>query len=571
MRHVAKATLRHAFTCSVFPAADAIEQTMPDDAELLYRYVTNRDQTAFAEIVRRHLDGVYSAALRRVGGDVQFAEDVTQQVFATLARKALAISRHPFLGAWLYTTTRHESANLVRRERRRKARERWASVMTQITTDESSSADADWQQIAPIVDGAIDQLVDLDRTAIVLRFIERRGFAEIGAALHVSADAARMRVERALERLRQRLVRQGVTSTALALGLSLTANAASPAPVAMGASITSTALVSVAVAGGTAPWVTFMSLTKVQTTLAAAALLAAGASFHSQHLATDERSRKAASQSLVMAASARRDALQREARESTTRRTELEQQIDAARMNRAHPSGEPALVPAVDSQLEIIRRQAQIRHSLARTHPEYQRLSREVARRDLWRQYGRLYLALNLPPERVAQFERVMVEYDWQRVDLESAARVQGLPDSAPPISKMLADIEINRNAALRQLLGPDQHAEYERFRHTAGIRFQITDWMAGALYETRAPLTGGQADRLTDILARHTIAGEDKPLSTPEIRWDNVVVEARGVLSPIQMQFLESLRAQMDWRKAFHAAIGTVEEKPMVKKASGG
>lgn len=544
---------------------------MPDDAELLFRYVTNRDQNAFAEIVRRHLDGVYSAALRRVGGDVQFAEDVTQQVFATLARKALAISRHPFLGAWLYTTTRHESANLVRRERRRKARERCASVMIPITSDESSSADADWQQIAPILDGAIDQLADLDRTAIVLRFIERRGFAEIGAALHVSADAARMRVERALERLRQRLLRQGVTSSAMALGLALTANAASPAPVAMGASITSTALASMSVAGGTAPWVTFMSLTKVQTTLAAAALLAAGASFHSQHLAADERSRKAASQSLVMAASARRDALQREARESTTRRTDLEQQIDAARTNRAHPSGEPALVPAVDSQLEIIRRQAQIRHSLARTHPEYQRLSREVARRDLWRQYGRLYLALNLPPERVAQFERVMVEYDWQRVDVESAARAQGLPDSAPPISKMLADIEINRNAALRQLLGPDLHAEYERFRHTAGIRFEITDWMAGALYETRAPLTGDQADRLTDILARHTIAGEDKPLSTPEIRWDNVLVEARGVLSPIQMRFLDSLRAQMDWRKAFHAAIGSVEEKPVVKKASGG
>ena len=544
---------------------------MPDDAELLYRYVTNRDQNAFAEIVRRHLDGVYSAALRRVGGDVQFAEDVTQQVFATLARKARAVSRHPCLGAWLYTTTRHESANLVRRERRRKARERCTSVMTLIAPDESSSADADWQQIAPILDEAIDRLAELDRTAIVLRYIERRGFAAVGAALHVSADAARMRVERALERLRHSLVRRGVTSSAMGLGIALAANAASPAPVAMGANITATALASVAITAGTAPWVTFMSLPKVQTTLAVAAVLAAGAAFHSQHLATEERSRKAASQSLVTAASARLDALQREAREATTRRTELELQIGAARTNRALSGGASALVPAVDSQLEIIRRQARTRQSLARTHPEYQRFSREVARRDLWRQYGRLYLALKIPPERVAQFEQVMVEYDWQRVDVESAARAQGLPDSATPIPKMLADIETNRNVALRQLLGSDQHAEYERFRHTAGIRFEITDWMAGALYETRDPLTGVQAGRLTDILARHTIAGEKMPVSTSEILWDSALEEAREALSPLQMRFLESLRAQMDWRKAFHAAIGSVEERPMAKKTSGG
>ena len=568
---VQRTTQRHAFTCSVSSLADAIEQTMPDDAELLYRYVTNRDQNAFAEIVRRHLDGVYSAALRRVGGDVQFAEDVTQQVFATLARKARAVSRHPCLGAWLYTTTRHESANLVRRERRRKARERCTSVMTLIAPDESSSADADWQQIAPILDEAIDRLAELDRTAIVLRYIERRGFAAVGAALHVSADAARMRVERALERLRHSLVRRGVTSSAMGLGIALAANAASPAPVAMGANITATALASVAITAGTAPWVTFMSLTKVQTTLAAAALLAAGAAFHSQHLATDERSRDAASQTVLTAASARRDALQREIRESTTRRTELEQQLGADRASRVHGNGSPAPITPIDSQLEILRRQARNRQDLARTHPEYQRLSREVARRDLWRQYGRLYLALNLSPKLVAQFEQIMVEYDWQRVDVESAARAQGLPDSASPIPKMLGDIESNRNAALRQLLGAERHAEYELFRHTAGIRFEITDWMAGALYETRAPLTGGQASRLTDILARHTIAGEGKPLSTSEIRWDNALVEARGVLSPIQMQFLESLRAQMDWRRAFHAAIGPVEEKPVDKRTNGG
>ncbi len=443
--------------------------------------------------------------------------------------------------------------------------------MTGISPDESDHTNADWQQIAPILDDAIDRLAEVDRAAIVLRFIERRGFIEVGAALHVSADAARMRVERALERLRQSLVRRGVTSTAMALGLALTAHAAAPAPVAMGASITSTALAHVALTAGPGTWITFMSLTKVQTTLAAAAILTAGAAFHSRNLATDQASRKAEGQSVVTAALARLDALQREAGESTTRQTELEQQIEAARENRTHSTGAAPPVQATDSQLEIIRRQARIRNSLARTHSEYQRLSREVARRDLWRRYGRLYLALKLPPESVAQFEQVMVEYDWQRVDVESAARAEGLPDSAPPISQMFADIETNRNAALRQLLGPDQHAHYERYRFTDGIRFEITDWMAGALYETQAPLTGGQAARLTDILARHLGTKEEKQVSDIEIRWDSALVEAREVLSPIQMQFLESLRAQMDWRKAFHAAIGSGEEKSVINKTKGG
>lgn len=544
---------------------------MPDDAELLYRYVTNRDQRAFAEIVRRHIDGVFSAALRRVGGDVQFAEDVTQQVFVALARKAAAVSRHPFLGAWLYTTTRHESANVVRRERRRKAREIFASVMTRLAQDESSSADADWLKIAPILDDAVDQLAELDRTAIVLRFIERRGFAEIGAALHVSTDAARMRVERALERLRQCLVRRGVTSTATALGLALTANAASSAPVAMAATITSTALASAAITAGTAPWVMFMSLTKVQTTLAAAALLVGGAAFHSHKIRRYEQSRLVAAQSAFTAASARVDGLQREASESRTRRTDLEKEMSAARTRRAQSSVVAETVPVIDSQLEIIRNQARARQSLARTHPEYQRLTREVARRDLLRQFGPLYLALKLPPDRVSQFEHLMVEHDWQRVDLESAARAQGLPDAHQAIERLLAGIEVQRDVALRQLLGPDEFEQYKRYRYADGIRRDITDWMAGALYQTRAPLTGSQATRLTDIVTRHTTAEHENRASNTTVQWDSALVEAREVLSPTQMQFLESLRAQMDWRREFALAIGSFEAKPAVKKTNGG
>jgi hypothetical protein len=67
---------------------------MAEDAELLRRYVDHRDEAAFTNLVGRHVNGVYSSALRRVGGDAHLAEDIVQQVFAALARKAGRLLDH---------------------------------------------------------------------------------------------------------------------------------------------------------------------------------------------------------------------------------------------------------------------------------------------------------------------------------------------------------------------------------------------------------------------------------------------------------------------------------------------
>lgn len=114
-----------------------------DDATLLRRYVSEGAQDAFTELVRRHIDGVYSSALRRVGGDTHLAEDATQQVFAALARKAAALSRHPLLTGWLYLTTRHEASNIVRTEQRRKAREQEAHAMHELDSKPTRSHPAE--------------------------------------------------------------------------------------------------------------------------------------------------------------------------------------------------------------------------------------------------------------------------------------------------------------------------------------------------------------------------------------------------------------------------------------------
>src|SRR5512133_927656 len=110
---------------------------MNDDAELLRRYGFERDEAAFAELVRRHVNLVYSAALRQLNGDAHLAADATQLVFTDLARKARALAGQRVLAGWLFTSTRYATAKLVRGERRRQARELQAHLMQDLTTNDS--------------------------------------------------------------------------------------------------------------------------------------------------------------------------------------------------------------------------------------------------------------------------------------------------------------------------------------------------------------------------------------------------------------------------------------------------
>src|SRR5436190_22898787 len=105
---------------------------MLTDAELLRRYAEEKSEAAFSELVQRYLDLVYSAALRQVYGDAHRAQDVTQVVFTTLARKAASLTGHPVLAGWLYTATQHAAAKVIRSETRRHAREQEAHAMHEI-------------------------------------------------------------------------------------------------------------------------------------------------------------------------------------------------------------------------------------------------------------------------------------------------------------------------------------------------------------------------------------------------------------------------------------------------------
>jgi RNA polymerase sigma factor (sigma-70 family) len=262
---------------------------MQTDADLLRAYAHHGDETAFAALVRRHLDLVHSAALRQVNGDAHLAADVTQAVFVALARKAGAVAgeRGGVLAGWLFTSTRFAAAKAVRGERRRAVREQTAATMDTEATDGRTES-LDWERARPVIDAALGELAESERTAILLRYFEGRDYATIGAGFGVSDNTARMRVERALDKLRERLGRRGVTSTSAALALALGQHAVTAAPGGLAASVTGAALAGGAAAAGGGIAGAFMSMTKLQLAAGGAAaalglggwLVQAGAAAH---------------------------------------------------------------------------------------------------------------------------------------------------------------------------------------------------------------------------------------------------------------------------------------------------
>ena len=205
--------------------------------DLLRDFASFRKEAAFRELVARHLDHVHSVA-RRVTNRHDLAADVAQQVFIRLAQLNGVIPRGVSLSAWLHLTTRSLAIDLVRAETARRQREqKFAHHDTMHQSDNS-----DWSALEPVIDEAVASLCPDDREAILQRFYQKRSHAEVGRSLQVSEDAARMKVKRALEKLRTLLLRKGITTTTAALAVTLPVYTVSAAPAPLAATIASAAL-----------------------------------------------------------------------------------------------------------------------------------------------------------------------------------------------------------------------------------------------------------------------------------------------------------------------------------------
>jgi RNA polymerase sigma factor (sigma-70 family) len=254
----------------------------PTDPQLLRDYAERRSEAAFAELVRRHVDFVYSAALRMVC-DAHLAKDVTQGVFIALAQNARQLANRAVLSGWLHRTAQNLAANIVRSDVRRRAREQEAAAMNELLSAES---DANWENIAPHLDAGLGELDEADRDALLLRYFERKSAREMAEILGTSEDAAQKRVSRAVERLREFFSKRNVTIGTSGLAVLISANAVQSAPIGLAATISAAAvLAGTAVHTSTVIATTkAIAMTTLQKTLITATLaLVAGTGIYAVH------------------------------------------------------------------------------------------------------------------------------------------------------------------------------------------------------------------------------------------------------------------------------------------------
>jgi len=222
---------------------------MNDDAHCLEQYIRDGSEPAFRKVVERYIGLVNSTARRMTGGNVHLAEDVTQLVFTDLARKASSLPRGTILGGWLHRHTCYTALKALRTENRRHQRETIAMEIQ--TINETSSHDAHWLELAPVLDEALNRLGTGDRDVILLRYFQQQDIRSIGQNLGTTETAIQKRLGRALEKLRSILTRRGVTlASVTVLGTTLEAGVVTPVSTDQSAAVSTKAVGSAAATTG---------------------------------------------------------------------------------------------------------------------------------------------------------------------------------------------------------------------------------------------------------------------------------------------------------------------------------
>lgn len=456
----------------------------PDDASLLRRYAEERSEEAFAELVRRHVNLVYSAALRRVDGDAHRAADVAQAVFIALAHDAAALSQHRVLTGWLYTATRNAALNALRAERRRRTHEQEATIMHELTG--SAGTAEDWDKLRPVLDRAMDELGDADRSAVLLRFFEQRSFAEIGATLDVSEDAARMRTERALDKLRARLARHGITSAAAALAAALAGQSVSAAPAGLAGSIAGAVGGSALAASGAATGIlTFMNTSHLSAGISVlAAAVAIGTAWWQHDAENSAEAALRAERAQTKAVNARLTDLQGRMTAAAEEMAVLQRQANAAvsRLRPASPAGAATRTFRGQDAVEA-------GHEFLAAHPEMAETIEGLKGWAFEQNWGDVLLGMKLPPAERARLRRESLRSATFHV-MDPAGSFGFSPG---------ADSE-TLQAGLLELVGAERRAEFIEAYALKRVQ-TLAKSVAAVSHSAGAPLISGQVEDLTVAL----------------------------------------------------------------------
>ncbi len=529
---------------------------MSDDMQLLQEYARGNSEEAFETLVSRHINLVYSAALRRVGNPHQ-AEEITQAVFVILARKAPRLSRATVLSGWLYQTARLTAANFLRTENRRRHREQEAHMQTVVNEPGPEL----WKQIGPVLDEAMAHLSETDRNAIVLRFFEGKPLKEVGAALGTTDDAAKMRVNRAVEKLRAFFLKRGITLSSAGLAASICDNSVQAAPAGLAASVTLGVGQSAVLAASTLTLATgtlkLMAWSKLNIAIGVALVAVAAVEWNQISTAKQK----------VM-----------ELQEQLQRQTQLNQTQQAEMAKLAGQNS------ALNKQIQSTARetaQARNRNSMARPaaagrvirpdifaevrkNPEMMAAMRDQTAKMIRRLYAPLTGQLNLTPEQTDKFYQVLTD-NKMSVSFQKSDVVAAGGDTAA-LEKIAADVQKETDASLQSLLGETGFAQYQVYQSSVpdrGLLEQMKDDFADN------PLTDDQNQRLLQAMqaARQAVtnnmsaigfsitdtsAATDQKLQQQEAINQQVLQQAADFLSPAQLQTLGSSQSNiMNARRA--------------------
>lgn len=522
---------------------------MNDDPTLLRRYASGRAEEAFAEFVRRHLPLVYSAALRRLGGDTHAAEDVAQMVFCAVARDARRLSQHAMLTGWLYRATRNAVIDVVRANQRRRGREKEAVTMAELSSDIAETAD--WSRLGPVLDAAMDNLRAADREAVLLRFFQNRPFAEIGAGLGLSEDAARKRVERALDKLRTRLRRHGIGSTSAALASVLASGTVSAAPAGLAASVTGAAL---ATGGSAVAAAAFLTVSKLHVGIAAVVLAGAATGLISQQrsLSAWHQTANGARQQVAQLtmentalAVARTEA---EAKSTALARAHAEAAAEARRLraelNALQPGESVSMRPVATSGVASRPTAATDPASAGELGPLPD--TPEIRKRkEVWhRRYDPFFEQRGMTKADGDRFVELKIHQEIARADFQAAVRAANVRGDSSAVQALRAKDDRGVTRGLLELLGKEGYAAYTAYELSSSFRMGYVEPVQSELARANVPLSPGQAEQLLAIFAANTRYVQAQPTdigTTAVIDWDGVVTQCDGILTPPQIAALQT------------------------------